>query len=119
MRKVACLPDDTRGIVSGVHIADNLSRPFVFAQIQTTGLRIPDLYSSISLTPHLHPSDGDAVPGNSHTKVDEIGTISIRVFLAKGWRRLSASGPRKYAIQDHPPAVVDERAKKMGGHCIS
>jgi len=51
-------------------------------------------------------------------KPDEIGIISVRVFLAENLRR-DAGPSKEYRIQDHPPAVVDEREKKAGGHCVS
>ena len=51
-------------------------------------------------------------------KPDEIGTISVRVFLAENLRR-TAGPSEKHRIQDHPPAVVHEREKKAGGHCVS
>lgn len=38
MRKVVLLPHETSGSVSGVRTSDNTERPFVFADIQTTGV---------------------------------------------------------------------------------
>jgi len=63
--------------------------------------------------------DGDTIPGNIHVNPEEIGTISVSVFLVEGREERTASGTRKYSIQDHPPAVIEERVKKAGEHCVS
>ena len=62
--------------------------------------------------------DEDTMPNGISVMPDEIGTISVRVFLAENWQR-DARSPKIYRIQDHPPAVIDERTKKAGGHCVS
>jgi hypothetical protein len=64
-------------------------------------------------------ADEDILPEDTRVKPDEIGIISVRVFLVDNWRRSDGGSGRKYRIQDHPPAVVDERGKKAGGHCVS
>jgi len=63
--------------------------------------------------------DEDTTPGGTCAEPDKIGTVSVQVFLVENWQRRGADEPRKYRIKDHPPAAVDERAKKVGGHCVS
>jgi len=64
-------------------------------------------------------ADEDTIPGHIRVEPDKIGTISVRVFLAENWQLGGTGVPREYKIQDLPPAVVDEREKKVGGHCVS
>ncbi|KAF9646176.1 hypothetical protein BDM02DRAFT_3271155 [Thelephora ganbajun] len=97
MRKYALLPDHMHGKFNGARISENAKRPFTFADIRTT--------------------DEDTVPDDIHVKPDEIGTISVQVFLVENWRRIGP--PKEYRIQEHPPAVIDEQSKKAGGHCVS
>ena len=117
MRKVAVLPHETHGKVPGVRISDTAMRPFVFADIQTTGAIFFQsrpfclVYSRFSDYP-----EEDTVPGHVRMKPDEIGTISVRVFLVDNWTR---GRLRVSRIQDHPPVVINEREKKAGGHCVS
>ena len=65
-----------------------------------------------------HP-DEDTVLGGSHSKPDEIGTISVRVYLVKNQQLISTGPSARYRIQDHPPALIHEQAKKAGQHCVS
>ena len=64
-----------------------------------------------------HP-DEDTVLDSSRSKPDEIGSISVRVFLVED-QRLSAGSTGRYRIKDHPPASIHEQAKKAGQHCTS
>lgn len=68
---------------------------------------------------HSGCADEDTLPDDIFLNPDEIGTISVRVFLVENWRLDDTGLLRKYEIQDLPPAVVDERKKKVGGHCVS
>ena len=77
----------------------------------------PVLYYSALFSLRYHP-DEDTVPGENHANPNEIGTISVQVFVASSWRR-NHNPKNVYGIQDHPPAVVDERAKKATDHCVS
>jgi hypothetical protein len=61
--------------------------------------------------------DDDALADDIHANPDEIGTIGVRAFLAKSWTLLGTT--TKYEIQDHPPAVINERTKKVAEHCVS
>jgi len=61
--------------------------------------------------------DEDAVPNEIHVNLEEMGTICVQTFLVKSWRRDNSSG--KYKVQDHPPAVINERKKKAVEHCVS
>jgi hypothetical protein len=50
MRKVAVLPHETHGKVPGVRISETAMRPFVFADIQTTGA---DFFPVSTIPPYL------------------------------------------------------------------
>jgi len=99
MQGYVLLPQDTKGTARGVQTSDNKMRPFKFADIQIT--------------------DEDTVPGGTRVNSSDIGTICVQVFLAESWRRLDDNLPNTYEIQDHPPATMDERAKKALEHCVS
>jgi hypothetical protein len=62
--------------------------------------------------------DDDTLINGIHANPDEIGTIGVRVFLTKNWKRHNTS-KHKVRIQDHPPAVINEREKKLAEHCVS
>jgi hypothetical protein len=62
--------------------------------------------------------DDDALAGDIHANPDEIGTIGVRIFLAGSWKRDDTS-KHLLRIQDHPPAVINERTKKVAEHCVS
>ena len=121
MKKRASLPHDTKREITGVRTSDNTSRPFIFADIQTTGVDEPSRSRPFcdSYSFPLDYPDEDIVHGGTHVKLDEIGTISVRVFLVENWKQRSAGSSVKYKIQDHPPAVINERIKKVGEHCVS
>ena len=59
--------------------------------------------------------------GDNRVKLDEMGIISVQVFLAGNWRQGSASSSRKYEVPDHTPAVINpnQRPKKAAEHCVS
>ena len=88
-----------------------------------------DRYRSYSLPNHsatlklsfvfLDYPDEDAPFDEASANSDQIGTISVRIFLVESWRRRSNSFSREYGIRDHPPAVINERTKKAGVHCVS
>ena len=67
--------------------------------------------------------DEDKGRGNSDVKLDDLGTISVRLFPAESWRKGRADlGPKKYKTQDHPQAVTDAnsgRKEKPAEHCLS
>ena len=63
--------------------------------------------------------DEDTVSGDTRMNPNDMGTIRVLVFLAESWRRHDDDSSRRYRIQDHPPATVDERAKKALEHCVS
>lgn len=119
MCKHPSLPHHTHGTIRGVYVAEDRQRPFLFAEVQTTGQGHPPpvLYYSALFSLRYHP-DEDTVPGENHANPNEIGTISVQVFVASSWRR-NHNPKNVYGIQDHPPAVVDERAKKATDHCVS
>lgn len=74
------------------------------------------MFSLYSILPDY--SDEDTLVDDARANSDEIGTISVRVFLAESWKSRESSS-RKYRIQDHPPAVINERKKKATEHCVS
>lgn len=122
MRKSALLPRKTSRKITGVRTSDNTVRPFKFTDVQTTGVDYPSISNNSDGNAYLMPSgcvDEDTLPDDIRAKPDKIGTISVRVFLVENWRLDDTSLPREYGIQDLPPAVVDERKKKVGGHCVS
>ena len=41
MKQSASLPNHTRGMISGVSVADEVIRPFMFTEIRKTGLSCP------------------------------------------------------------------------------
>ena len=71
----------------------------------------------------LDRSDEDKGHDNSDVKLDDLGTISVRLFPAESWRKGKADlRPKKYKTQDHPQAVSganSERKEKPAEHCLS
>ena len=91
------------------------------SQISRQQVRIIPLFPTI-LSYLPSPSgyaNEETIPSDIHVKPDEIGTIAVRVFLAENWRRSGSGSPKKYSIQSHPPALIDEQTKKGGEHCVS
>jgi len=122
MRNSVLLPRKTSRKVTGVRTSDNTVRPFKFTDVQTTGVDYPSISNHSDGHAYLMPLgcvDEDTLPDDIRVKPDKIGTISVRVFLVENLRLNNTGLPRKYGIQDLPPAVVDERKKKVGGHCVS
>lgn len=114
------LPDDTEGEVDGVVIANDAYRPFVFAEVKTTGSNFISI-QALFFYPFeflVYP-DEDTGLGDGSAKPDEIGTISALLFLAESWEECNVDSSDDYDIQDCPPAVVNEREKKAGEHCVS
>jgi len=102
MRQYVSLPHETHGKDAGVAVSKNTIRPFVFADIRI-----------------IDRSNEDTVPDNICAKPDEIGTISVWVFVAESFRKRSAGYSAEFSVRDHPPVVIDERTKKVGEHCVS
>ena len=119
VRKYVSLPHESRGRIAGVPTSENTRRPFIFADIQTTGMDYPrSQLFCYSYVLFCFP-DEDVVPDDAHVKPDDIGIISVRVFLVQNWKQRDASSPGEYKVQDHPPVMINERAKKAGEHCVS
>ena len=122
-RLVGCgwFPEDNRLTVEGVRTAEDAGRPFIFTDIRTTGLNCLPIPKNVVLTsnaPLDHP-DGDAALSNNHVNPsDQIGTISIQLFLAKNLREYSPE-PEECEIQDRPPVTINEQKKKNAEHCVS
>ena len=115
-------PEDDRLMIDGVQTAENAWRPFIFTDIRTTGLNRLPIPKNAVLTSNapLDHSDGDAALSNSYVKPDQIGTISVQLFLAKNLQECSPPpGPEDYWIQDRPPATINEQKKKAAEHCVS
>lgn len=115
---VAFLPSSTGGTIDGVCARNNTRRPFMFAEIQTTGTGLSSS-PSVLITLILHCSDEDDVPGGDHAKLEDMGTISVKVFLVDSYKRSETSSRTGNPVRNLQPAVVHERSKKAGEHCIS
>lgn len=113
-------PEDDRVMVDGARTAGNAWRSFIFTDIRTTGLNRLPTPKNIVLTSNapLDHSDGDAVLSDNYVRPDQIGTISVLLFLAKNLRE-SSPEPEDYEIQDRPPVMIDEQKKKNAEHCVS
>ena len=62
------------------------------------------------------------MPGDNHIKADEIGIISVQVFLASNWYKYNSELARKSEVLvDQPPVAVNpnQRTKKAAEHCVS
>ena len=121
MQKMFSVPNEIRGSIRGVQTSDNAIRPFMFADIRTTGMDYPPFPIVLPCSGYTSSDylDEDTPFNDTPADSDEIGTISVRIFLVESWRIWGNSSSMKYKIQDHPPAVINERTKKAGGHCVS
>ena len=51
--------------------------------------------------------------------LNEIGVISVRVFVVKNRQQHNAESIAIPEVQNHSPPLIDERTKKAGQHCVS
>ena len=68
-----------------------------------------------------HPVEGATAHGNGHAKPDEIGTITVHVFLVDNWRKSKSNAAVVTEVLDHQPAVINpnQRTRKAAEHCVS
>ena len=114
------LPHETKWAVEAVPTSDDKMRPFVFADIRTTGAvpSSPNHSTVLRITPPGRP-DEDTALGDTRVSPDNMGTTCVQVFLAKSWQRCNDGSSSSYKIQDHPPVTMNERTKKVLEHCVS
>lgn len=111
------LPEDDCLTMDSMPISEGAKRPFLFANIRTAGLTRLPITKNTVLTSNapLDCSDEDAALSANYVKPDQMGTISVRLFLTKNLRESSppSSELEDYGVQDRPPAIIDEKKKNL------
>ena len=122
MCKRPLFPHVSGGKAACVRTSKNTERPFTFADIRTTGTDtlLPRSQSSCPINSALldYP-DQDVSLEDDCVNPDEIGIISIRVFVVENRRKSSAVSIATPDVRNRSPPLIDERTKKAGQHRVS
>jgi hypothetical protein len=72
----------------------------------------------LNLKRHPNEENEEEVGPDSDLCVDKIGSISVRIFLTKPWKRQNGYQKRYDTVPDKP-LEIHEKSKKAGAHCVS